>query len=712
MYKRNKQQFHFFLRVVLTLSLIFSCFSFSFSFAATPLKVTDAITQVIALFKKWGGLETIQKKPIIKNMYSESLQVIDNTEVSTLFATLQKTADSINTRDADDSQYDQQLCSLTAEDILSIMYQEDRDFKRTITHVVAKNIKWTLEETTKDTYIAACKKFTQCWNDVTSYTDTIATRKFCKEFILQNYQLQHTELLDISSFTDVNYGDEFFWNMSLADSDYDIMSDVYALAKVLFAWVKEPVETVFYSFPTLTNQRPVDNSIIPSDARIDWFLPYPESLYVCTWGICDVPPSVEPVISPSSWTSSSWTSSSGTVSSVTLDQQTLSFLSETNTLYKNATSTLVWNQCIGDWIVLEEPEEVVPQRPWEDYVQEVLAIISDLACNQDAQCDASEDCSCSDCKDDVKCKTEQCPTNGICSETESCACPDCVANPLPSCVAWYYTWLTNVISGMQNSWSPDVQDEIQWCLQTCNEMKTNFTALWSDILICYARCACDTFESPLFDASKVPWLTNTFKIEFCMIPPQEGTFTRNKKVSTLEEILANMKNVLKDLRDGWQMRAQTKTKEFLDSSLIKNNFAKQFSFTINYQEKPLFASKSALTQTQEQQEVNKLLQTTVLQMWSDITLDSERNKYVVFADPCVEKVENNATTSSVDDCRELESKKIPSLSQSPITTFQDQKIALIDVEVWAFLQKNVEFWINVRGMLEEMNQIAKNLEKK
>lgn len=710
MYKRNKHQFHFFLRAVFTFSIIFSCFSFSFSFAATPLKVTDAITQVIALFKKWGSLELLQKKPIIKNMYSESLKVIDATEVSTLFATLQKTADSINTRDADDPIPDKQLCSLTAEDILTVVYQEDSDFRRTIKHVVGKNIQWTVEEPTKDKYIEVCKKFTQCWNDVTTYTETIASRKFCKEFILQNYQLQHTELLDISSFTDVNYGDEFFWNMSLADSDYDIMSDVYALAKVLFAWVKEPIETVFYSFPTLTNQRPVDDSVISSDSRIDWFLPYPESLYVCTWGICDIPPSLEPVVSSSAWWSSWWPS--GAVSAVALDPQTLSFLEQTNTLYKNDTSTLEGNQCVGDWIILEEPEELITQRPWEDYVEEVLATISELACNQDAQCDATEDCTCSDCKDDVKCANETCPTDGICSETEACSCPDCVEDPLPSCVAWYYTWLTNVISGLQNTWSPEIQDEVKWCLQTCNDMKTSFTALWSDILVCYARCACGTFESPLFDASQFPWLTNSFKIEFCMIPPQENAFTRNKKVNTLEEILVNMKNVLQDLRDGWQMRAQTKTKEFLDSSLIKNNFAKQFSFTINYQEKSLFADKSALTQTQEQQEVNKILQTTVLQMWSDITLDSERNKYVVFADPCVEKVENNATTSDINDCRELSAKKIPSLVQSPITTFQDQKITLLDEEVGLFLQKNVEFWINVRGMFEEMNQIAKNLEKK
>gem|GEM_PF-3515256 len=131
-------------------------------------------------------------------------------------------------------------------------------------------------------------------------------------------------------------------------------------------------------------------------------------------------------------------------------------------------------------------------------------------------------------------------------------------------------------------------------------------------LTCYAKCACKTYESPVFDPSTFPGLTSAFKLKFCIVPVMENNIVDDKIVYNIASVFTEIYNVLQNLRNSGQMAVNVKTKEFLDSSLKKNNFADQLSFSINSTKKPVFSQESELTQTEEQIEFNTSLMKNIL----------------------------------------------------------------------------------------------------
>jgi hypothetical protein len=53
-----------------------------------------------------------------------------------------------------------------------------------------------------------------------------------------------------SLLTDNTFGENLFQNGSLADSDYDLMVDIYNIGRIMFQGYQAPVELVYYQFPT------------------------------------------------------------------------------------------------------------------------------------------------------------------------------------------------------------------------------------------------------------------------------------------------------------------------------------------------------------------------------------------------------------------------------------------------------------------------------
>jgi hypothetical protein len=99
-------------------------------------------------------------------------------------------------------------------------------------------------------------------------------------------------------------------------------------------------------------------------------------------------------------------------------------------------------------------------------------------------------------------------------------------------------------------------------------------------LVCYAKCACQTIESPFFDPQQYPGLSPVFKIKFCIIPATDTSIDSKKMVYNIFSIFQEIYNVLQKLRDSGQLMVSIKTNELLDSSYKENNFAKQISFMI------------------------------------------------------------------------------------------------------------------------------------
>lgn len=663
------------------------------------ISVSSAIKQMATALKWWADLASLQKQATIPNLFSQSMKVLENVDFATLYNALQKTADSINSTDTTAP-----ICTMTPEDLIPILYLSDDTFNRTVRKLVLKDVSWTATKPTSKDMAASCKKFITCDQNISPYNDSAEIRAYCRDAILEKYQSAYSEINNASNLDQQNYGDEFFWNTTLDDSEYDILLDAYNLWKILFIWAKKPLETVFYMFPGNGNGNNPSENLIPDDSRIDWFMPYPDSVALYThltgassWNLA------------ATWTGWGWFS--GTQWNSWVDEQISDFLAQQTA--SNAKSTIQWNQCLWSWLA-SAPDLAAAAPVTADYVAQQLAGIAGLSCNQNNICETEEDCSCVDCKLQPQCVAQQnsCNTDAICDANESCGCADCISTP--SCTQLLSSGANQILENMWDN--PDAQQEAKSCMEQCDEQKTTFLEMWSNIAVCYARCLCQTFESPVFDPVENPGLTSNFKIEFCMVPPQDSSYTRSKIVKTLEAIISNIKGVLQDLKEWGKMRVSVKTKEFLDSSMIKNDFAKQFSFTINFDTKPLFMEKSALTQTQEQQEFNKNIQNVVLGFWSDINTEPERNKYVFMADVCDNKARIDAKATSLDAAKSecvIQRKKNTLTFPAPISdTLQDQRVSLLNEELRWFLEKNRDFWIQTHAMFSQIKDISKALHDK
>lgn len=72
------------------------------------------------------------------------------------------------------------------------------------------------------------------------------------------------------------------------------------------------------------------------------------------------------------------------------------------------------------------------------------------------------------------------------------------------------------------------------------------------------------------------------------------------------------------------------------------------SFSVNSYTKPVVANKSELTQSQEQIELNNLLMSSVLWFSKDMSMDNEKNKYVLMDDLWVQSKPTNIFNSRAE----------------------------------------------------------------
>lgn len=647
---------------------LFLIFFVGFSFAF-DIPLWDALDRAYDSYKRNRAEKEMYGKSVVEDIYNKSMKVVKKNQMMPVIDSMDKLAKSLN------KEY---KCQLDTQDMINILYFTNNTLKRDL----KSNLMW-FTKPIKDDMWESCNKFNICkYNPkLWQINNTITLNNACQsevEWLFVEMYLNASYMQTVGWW---NLWSNLFWNASIEDSSYDIMNDVHVLATILFEGAKEPVETHFYKMPTVDYQAIADDSTI--FMGVDWFSPY--NNYLSTSGVV------------STWNDTFGRGSGLIVTGSTsfddiIDNDIQDFVESINLdVWWNA-DTLVWgNQCIT-WISFEWAEWYGSGAEWEEnitpeeYLSGVIEDISQISCNLD----------------------------NICQDWETPDCRDCIGEWM-----WDTTFdeIEALLNAAQQTWADlSANNQVLWCFQQCESVPCN--AMSCDKIVCYAKCSCKLYESPIFDPLVTTGLTSVFKIKFCMIPVVENNLTKNKIVYNITSIFTEIYNVLQNLRNSGEMAVHVKTKEFLDTSYKDNNFAEQLSFSLNSTTKPTFPQVSELTQTQEQIDTNTSWMEWILWFAKDPWLESERNKYVVMDDPC-EYIVSKKISSDIDerrkmleDCHSEKTEMVVRLPADIENRLKDQKTVLLDSEFEAFLRINRDFWYETRDVFKTRTDSAEVLKNK
>ncbi len=645
--------------------LLFVLFFFNISFAF-EIKMWDALDKLQNKIKRNSEIQ-IGGKAIIDDIYKLSLNQKQGDDMTPMFDALSKTVNDIN------SKYS---CKMDTQEVINILYFANSTFKQDL-----KNNLQDFEKPSRDNMWKSCNKLNVCIHKPKWWqlNNTPALNQSCQIKVEDTFLTFYLNSYYMHNIWWAIKWSNYFWNNSLDDSSYDIMNDIYMLGKILFQDVESPVKTLFFKMPDVNY-----NSIYQEPAmnmNIDWFSPYNNYSSPVGW----INPNTNNVVS-GAWvivSTSTWVQQ-------VVDDSIKDFVESVNLNVTNPSLSFAGNQCVSGFQV--EEYNISTTWDWQkeiltpgQYLQSVLEDVSVLSCNND----------------------------GVCQNWETTTCPDCLSNGNPD-FEEIQSLLQNAAEQSNDQISQD--DPVLGCFQKCQSLPCN--AMNCDKLVCYAKCSCQVYESPIFDAMEYPGLSSAFKIKFCIIPVIDNKLSTNKFVYNIASIFMEIHNVLQNLRNSGQLSTNVKTKEFLDSSKKENSFADQLSFSINSVTKPVSSNKSELTQTQEQIEFNTNMMSSILWFSKDNNLDIEKNKYVLMDDPCVYKVAKQVSSNPsqrdnlIEACRQ-ESKmdvSLPVDDMKPV--IQNQQVILLNTEFDNFMQKNNEFWYQIYLMFGELKELSKTLSKK
>ncbi|MDR0283238.1 MAG: hypothetical protein LBI53_08395 [Candidatus Peribacteria bacterium] len=71
----------------------------------------------------------------------------------------------------------------------------------------------------------------------------------CKEDIVHRYREGLISQKQLRSIKNAQMGRDKYWNVSLEDSPYDILYDVWMVSKLIFEEVQDPRSVTFFQMP-------------------------------------------------------------------------------------------------------------------------------------------------------------------------------------------------------------------------------------------------------------------------------------------------------------------------------------------------------------------------------------------------------------------------------------------------------------------------------
>lgn len=577
-------------------------------------------------------------------------------------------------------------CNLNVNQVSNILLTIDSS--RNDIQAMAKMIQEATPKYEQDSFISSCTKLVNCvtkWNNGTwdlywynNWTSTGQKWAYlsddwflnCKRLATNAYERNVKSTSAAISLASTNIWSDIYYNWTLDDSPYDILVDIQRIWDVLFASNEQTEKVLFYTFPS--------NSIawfqaIPFDGS-SRFTTTPTSIQI--WGDAN---------------NTQWWSTNTAGNNITNANTT--FVSTTNTNDVNVASDITnqwWNNNIS-------PRYVDTTNTVTD-----AWIIDNYACTPTT----SQWWSTNDNPWPINPWNEWTTNQNWGAATQDSwpiyTPPTFDINtPYYSPIVW-----SNDDPAINSQWREDPEQyeqqaaQIESCTANCNGLKA------IDKSMCIAKCMC--------------WTTYTknwmFWLSICTIPTKQTDIVSSKSVQSIEEIVSEINNVLKNLKQSGEMMKHTKTTEFLDTSLSKIKLNKIFAFDVSVSFKPILDTKPRkMTDAEAENQTDSLLKWT----YGSIDIWAEKNKYAVFGIENKVQSESNTTSISLKEIKNtaenaqsdytsrytaIEGKLTKSIANS-----QNAEVADI---VRQFLEQNVRFWTYINESLGQIQQSASDIRQK
>lgn len=390
----------------------------------------------------------------------------------------------------------------------------------------------------------------------------------CQEFFQKNYEeWQRNEWIKQNVESAEAWADRY-WNESTEDSPYDIMNDLWVLAKLLYRDAQEPITPVFYNIPVFSNSKKKLN-----DKKSDNWKTSADSSDPSTndnwWDQWPASPSWW-----NGWVSLGWG---------TNNPQGL------------------WNDNPNNngWGATVTPISPTRNEWWYDRLIEWLnaySIVNDNSHFYRSLCEDEEPEPEAEpeTKDQGKSNNKDTPDIRSLDDLSIQEYQDLVDymrdsvnkySDLPDDLAKEIekkAWDTSrYISDETAEQLKSSADSIKNCRKSCDGLRIDQKAS------CMLKCACGEVKSSdkplkLFDPEEFPWLWPIFVIRFCSVPAVDTRFSVGwKRIHSIEEWLNEIYWAVDKLSREWRLWKWTQENEFLDSSTRQMKIADTFAFSID-----------------------------------------------------------------------------------------------------------------------------------
>lgn len=625
---------------------------------STPLFANVSFYDLLE--KEVGNISPISKiidwKPMVKNLFEKNLDLVKNNELSSTDNAIDNIVDYFR----------QNNCFVTKKDVMNVVFNSNYQAQYKLEQVIISKWNIKIDKKNDSDITQSYKRFLDCQNpknESPSFKDT----KDLENQVNNLYNKLVKNEYEMITKNQDNFWEDLFRNWDIEDSSFDILKDIYNIWSVLMQDFDKNPQIYFYDIPDKDSESRFSmNNIIWNKLA----------------SINDTDTQVE---------------------NYSLNADINKFILDTNQSNITDQNSVDWqNQCIDNtstqWQSKDSDtveEEIANNIKYQEFISGINNFIAT------ANTDKNTNNLLSD-----KSKEEIENINNSTSE------PDDYSTKVEKFVDKNMT----IDSCSTNCWGKtDLWEKEKCeldcslsCFQKCDKLSDKY---WKTL--CKAECICFLISLP-----EKPIVNNLidqdiFKIRFCKVPVMNQKIEKNKTVSSVEDIFSEMLNVIRNLRDWWQMIKHKQTKEFFEIP-VEINFWKIFSFWLNINQKKIPNSKATKTLESERKETDKKLKAAALNTKESNNEKDDYNKYIIIQPIELEKADTeDVSTISQYLSRLLENKKSDTSEDKQIMTqLQNSKNISSTIQIETFLWQNIQFREEFTNIMSDSNDMAYSLKEK
>jgi hypothetical protein len=524
---------------------------------------------------------------------------------------------------------------------------------------------------------------------------TLQTYEQCQNIVQTIYQSIHVRSTSLTTLEDTNYGDDIFANRKEDDAPYDLLYDIERIGNILYGHNDPATEIHFYDLRPVSSYQQ-DSPLLEKDYETKMPESSSENQFAQlppTNGVAPSTPELSYQQSLDTRNQQFQPSDSKSVQWRT-DQwfPTPKLAGWQNQSLTNPVTIQWWS--LGNNIC-EAPVAAEP---------ETRDLLKDAVDQQDETYTYGEAL---DLKDRVAIDIMK----GLMppEEEEKAAVDRWWPDPSGG---WNDLWAGVInelnVDGDDGSLSA-TKDALKACLKASNLDENNWRAnirKKAGEAVALSQCVQNVLCKGVHDQSN----RGLYSIKFCKIPSKRYNVTANMPIHSFEESLNEFRNICVNLKDSGQLIKHKQTKDGIFSTQLSNlKLKNMFNFEINFMSKPSYEEKDPRTEKLEQEETNKYLEKTVLQMTNHLTHENQRNKYLILYNPLQKKAQLEMQgVLDLEQERVAQAERFYNALQASKATEQDvvsqKKLMASTMDLYSqFIQQQTMMRDTVHGHLVDLN---------